>query len=97
MEKFEWLVRIYLTNWMYFDFNMDAEEILNLWKKLRDYSFINVKHKYFNKINIAYIEFPDDAMLEDLLFCLTDKTYPDVDFLEEWTFSKENLSLNQNK
>jgi hypothetical protein len=79
---------------MHFDFTMDAEDILNLWKKLRDYSFINVGNKHFNKINIAYIDFPDDAMLEDLIICLTDKDYSDWEWLDEWTFVKEPLSLN---
>lgn len=79
---------------MHFDFTMDAEDILNLWKKLRDYSFINVEGKHFNKINIAYIDFPDSAMLEDLIICLTDKDYSDWEWLDEWTFVKEPLSLN---
>lgn len=96
MERFEWRVRIHLTNWVQFDFNMDAEEILNLWKKLRDYSFVNIKHWHFNKINISHIEFPNDIMLEELMSCLNDKDCTDVDFLNEWTFVEKDLSLNIN-
>ena len=98
MKRFEWPVRIFLTNWASYETNMDAEAILNLWKKLRDHSFINVGDKYFNKINISYVVFPDSVMLQDLTEYLTNKDYIEVDFLDEWTFvDEEDLSPNENK
>lgn len=98
MKRFEWPVRIFLTNWASYETNMDAEGILNLWKKLRDHSFINVGDKYFNKINISYVVFPDDVMLQDLTEHLANKDYSDVDFLDEWTFvDEEDLSPNENE
>lgn len=77
-EKTLYTIHVVLTSWETIEHKFNARDLGLLVTNLKEKSFIKIGLYYINRINIAFIQFPYDCILEDLNYIASinvDKEY----------------------